>query len=43
MKVIVTTRTLNEEQNIRMFIESNRWADEVLIVDGGLKMTRYQL
>lgn len=35
MKVIVTTRTLNEEQNIRMFIESNRWADEVLIVDGG--------
>ena len=35
MKVIVTTRTLNEEQNIRTFIESNRWADEVLIVDGG--------
>jgi len=35
MKVIATTRTLNEEQNIRHFIESNNWADEVLIVDGG--------
>lgn len=35
MKVIVTTRTLNEEQNIRTFIESNEWADEVLILDGG--------
>ena len=35
MKVIVTTRTLNEEKNIRTFIESNEWADEVLIVDGG--------
>jgi len=35
MKIISTTRTLNEEKNIDRFIESYCWADEVLIVDGG--------
>jgi len=35
MKVISTTRTLNEERNVGMFIESYNWVDEVLIVDGG--------
>lgn len=35
MKVIATTRTLNEEKNVGRFIESYDWVDEVLIVDGG--------
>ena len=35
MKVIATTRTLNEEKNVGRFIQSYNWADEVLIVDGG--------
>ena len=34
MKIIATTRTLNEEKNVGRFIESYNWADEVLIVDG---------
>lgn len=35
MKIIATTRTLNEEKNVGRFIESYNWVDEVLIVDGG--------
>lgn len=35
MKIISTTRTLNEEKNVGRFIESYNWVDEVLIVDGG--------
>ncbi len=34
-KIIVTVRTLNEEANIADFCESYKWADLILITDGG--------
>ena len=35
MKIIATTRTKNEEGNVKDWIDSYLWADEVLVVDGG--------
>ena len=35
MKIIVTVRTLNEEANIADFCEFYKWADLILITDGG--------
>ena len=35
MKIIVCVRSLNEERNVKRFIESYSWADKILIADGG--------
>jgi len=35
MKVIVTARTLNEENRIERFVMSYQWADKILVADGG--------
>lgn len=34
-KIVVLVRTLNEDQNIDRFCQSYRWADEIIIADGG--------
>lgn len=35
MKIIATTRTLNEAANIDRFCQCYQWADKILIADGG--------
>ena len=35
MKIVVATRTRNEERNIVRFCLGYRWADKILIADGG--------
>jgi len=35
MKIVVCVRTLNEEKNIRRFMESYQWADKILVADSG--------
>jgi glycosyltransferase involved in cell wall biosynthesis len=35
MKIIVVTKTLNEEKNIAHFCNGFDWADKILIADGG--------
>lgn len=35
MKIVVISRTLNEEESIERFCESYQWADNILIADGG--------
>ena len=35
MKIVVIVRTLNEETNIAEFCDGHKWADQILIADGG--------
>ena len=35
MKIVATTRTRNEADNIERFVMSYQWADKILIADGG--------
>ena len=35
MKIIATTRTRNEAANVERFCDAYKWADQVLIADGG--------
>lgn len=35
MKIVVIARTLNEERNVNRFAYAYRWADQILIADGG--------
>lgn len=35
MKIIVTVRTRDEEENIEKFVEAYQWADQILVADGG--------
>jgi len=35
MKIVISTRTLNEGKNIDRFVNSYSWADIIIVIDGG--------
>lgn len=43
MKIVATTRTRNEEDNIENFCMSHQFCDEILIVDGGSEDSTVQI